>query len=296
MLSFDKTPIQEIEDPILVEKQIRLSIKREDLLHPFIKGNKWYKLKYNIEEAEKQKKKQILTFGGAYSNHIYATASAGQALGLQTIGIIRGEEVLPLNPILAHAESCGMKLFYLDRANYRLKHTEVIIKKLEGEFGDFYLIPEGGTNEYAVRGASEILKEIGEGYDYVCCACGTGGTLAGLIASTKIHVIGFSVLKGSFLTMEVNYLLEKVIEKKLLTDFFSLPTHWEINEQYHFGGYAKATEELLTFVSDFNQKYQIPIEPVYTGKLFYGIFDLIKKNHFAPHTHILAIHSGGVYP
>jgi 1-aminocyclopropane-1-carboxylate deaminase len=294
-MHFSQAPVQEIYDPLLVAKQVRLSVKREDLLHPLIKGNKWYKLKYNLEEAKKQNKNQLLTFGGAYSNHIYATASAGKLFGFQTIGVVRGEETTPLNPILVHARDCGMLLPYLDRATYRLKNTEKVIEELKAQFGDFYLIPEGGTNEQAVRGTAEILNGLTEKYDYVCCACGTGGTLAGLATSTQAKVIGFAVLKGNFLTGEVKNLLEKVVKTQILEGLNTIPTHWEINNDYHFGGYAKVSPTLLEFTNTFYQKYQIPVEPIYTGKLFYGIFDLIKKDYFAPHSHLLAIHSGGVY-
>jgi 1-aminocyclopropane-1-carboxylate deaminase len=291
-MEFQNAAIQEINTDFLAAHQVRLFVKREDLIHPLIKGNKWYKLKYNIQEAQNQGSTKLLTFGGAFSNHIYASASAGKIFGLQTIGIIRGEETLPLNPILSHAISCGMQISYLDRATYRYKTDLSFIQFLKAQFGDFYLIPEGGTNDLAVKGTAEILQNIDTVYDYVCCACGTGGTLAGLVVSEnallqKTQIIGFSVLKGSFLAAEVEKLLQSVEVSHKKT--------WSINEAYHFGGYAKTTPILLDFVSHFNHQYQIPIEPIYTGKLFYGIFDLIKKGYFAPNSRILVIHSGGVY-
>lgn len=301
-------PIQEVKDDLLTQKQVRLLVKREDLIHPTIKGNKWYKLKHNLEEAKKQGFKKLLTFGGAFSNHIYATASAGQIFGFETIGIIRGEEHLPLNPILSHAMACNMTIKYIDRTTYRNKTDTDYIDALKKEFGDFYLIPEGGTNDLAVEGTTEILQNINFPYQYVCCACGTGGTLAGLIRFVnesvkqtahgqldthleKIEVLGFSVLKGNFLEKEVAQL---VIKKTQETAICNLKAQWSINHDYHCGGYAKTTIALLDFVRNFNEKYHIPIEPVYTGKLFYGIFDLIYKDYFSPQAVILAIHSGGV--
>ncbi len=309
-MNFPSAPIQEIKDELLAKQQVRLFVKREDLIHPTIKGNKWYKLKYNLEEAKKQGLNKLLTFGGAFSNHIYATASAGNLFGFQTIGIIRGEAHLPLNPILSHARDYGMELHYLDRTAYRQKTEERFINQLKKEFGDFYLIPEGGTNALAVKGTAEILENIDFSYQYVCCACGTGGTMAGLvrfasekndsIAEKNIEVLGFSVLKGVFLEKEVKKLLIEVYKNQTLPtveDFNGddYNTKWSIAHDYHFGGYAKTTSELLDFVSSFNQKYQIPIEPIYTGKLFYGIFDKVQKGYFARNSVILAIHSGGVY-
>jgi 1-aminocyclopropane-1-carboxylate deaminase len=296
-MSFHIVPIQEIQAELLAAKQVRLFVKREDLLHPLVKGNKWYKLKYNLEEANKQAIRRLLTFGGAFSNHIYATASAGKLFGFETIGIIRGEETLPLNPILAHAQASGMVLHYLDRATYRRKQEEDVLQKLKAKFGNFYLVPEGGTNTWAVKGTKEILQNIDNQYNYVC-ACGTGGTLAGLaVASNHLDtkILGFSALKGDFLTQDVQQLLESVVANNTIEDVKSVPPNWEICNQYHFGGYAKATTELLSFVNQFNAKYQIPIEPIYTGKMFFGIFDLIQKGYFPPQSTILAIHSGGVY-
>ncbi|GAB4109439.1 MAG: pyridoxal-phosphate dependent enzyme [Thermoflexibacter sp.] len=292
---FTPAPIQEIKDELLEKHQVRLLVKREDLIHPLIKGNKWYKLKYNLENARKQGFTKILTFGGAFSNHIYATASAGYLLGFQSIGIIRGEEHLPLNPVLSHAVSCGMEISYLDRATYRKKNEVQIINYLKEKFGDFYLVPEGGTTPLAVKGTKEILQNVDVEYNYVCCACGTGGTLAGLVAgaSDDVQKIGFAVLKGEFLQKDIENLLQEAINQQLILDKPYL--NWYINNDYHFGGYAKVTTVLQDFVQDFSQKCLIPIEPIYTGKLFYGILDLISKGFFQKDSIILAIHSGGVY-
>ena len=283
------TPITEIFDPIFTENKIKLFIKREDLTDKFISGNKWYKLKYNLIEAEKLGYKTLLTFGGAFSNHIYATAFAGKKFGFNTIGIIRGEEHLPLNPTLKSAKENGMLLEYLDRKSYRNKYDKDLINKLKNQYGDFYLIPEGGTNELAVKGCTEIIDSIDMNFDFICTPCGTGGTLAGLILglNSKSYALGFSVLKGGdFLYDNVINLLKFYHKEEL--------NNWQINLDYHFGGYAKINSELIAFCNEFKSKYNIPVEPIYTGKMFFGIFDLIKQNFFPQNTKILAIHSGGL--
>lgn len=266
-----------------------LFVKREDLIHPYLSGNKWYKLKYNLQEAKRLKKDSLLTFGGAYSNHIYSTSAAGKIINLDTIGIIRGEEHTPLNPTLSFAKANGMKLFYLNRKSYRKKNSSEIINELEIKFGDFYLLPEGGTNELAVKGCREILNSINIDFDYICCPCGTGGTIAGLISGLKgkKFALGFAVLKGaSFLKEDVSALLIKVDNNKY--------DNWDINLDYHFGGYAKYNRELLKFVYEFVSKNKISIEPIYTGKMFFGIYDLISKGYFPDGSKIVAIHTGGL--
>lgn len=266
-----------------------LFIKRDDLVHPLISGNKWYKLKYNLQAASDKNYNTLLTFGGAYSNHVYATAAAGKLFGFNTIGMIRGEEHLPLNPTLSFARSQGMKLFYVNRSDYRDKYGEEFIKSLKSKFGRFYLIPEGGTNKLAVKGASEIVSNLNDRFDHYCCACGTGGTIAGIISGLKTggSVLGFSVLKGSgFLVDEVN----KLINDKETSN----PVEWKINLDYHFGGYAKINKQLVEFIDRFQNVNQILIEPVYTGKMLFGIYDLVAKDFFKEGTSILAIHTGGL--
>ena len=271
------------------ERKISLFIKREDLNHPKISGNKWHKLKHNLQEARKQGKDTLLTFGGAYSNHIYATAAAGKIFDFNTIGIIRGEEHLPLNPTLSFAKESGMKFFYLDRSSYRKKNAPEIINQLRKKFGDFYLIPEGGTNELAVKGCSDIVKSINIEFDFIACPCGTGGTLAGLISGLNGNkfALGFSVLKGaSFLKENVNSLLKNSGNDSLL--------NWDINFEYHLGGYAKTNSVLLDFVNRFTSLTKIPIEPIYTGKMLFGIYDLASNGFFKEGSHIVAIHTGGL--
>lgn len=282
------TPIQEIKNSLLDRKQIRLMIKREDLNHPVISGNKFRKLKYNLLKARELGVTTFLTFGGAYSNHIYAVAGAGKAFGFKTIGIIRGEAHEPLNHTLAFAQSQGMRLVYMDRETYRNKKSTVVIERLKEEFGDFYLIPEGGTNDLAIRGCEEIIEVMDQDFDVITTAVGTGGTIAGLISGLKGNrkVLGFSSLKGDFLKDEVQDLLQSIDQGYL--------DNWEINTEYHFGGYAKTKPELLAFINAFEQEFNIPLEPIYTGKMMYGLFDLIENDAFKPGTRILAVHTGGL--
>ncbi len=196
---YSDTPLIKIEDELIVSKDINLFLKREDLIHPEISGNKWYKLKYNLIEAKKNNIKKILTFGGAYSNHIYSTAAACNLFDFESIGIIRGEKHLPLNPTLKFASEHGMKLHYINRVTYRNKYTENLLSQFKKKFGNYYLIPEGGSNLLAVKGCSEIIETIKIPFDYICCPCGTGGTLSGLICGLNgnYNLIGFSVLKGA---------------------------------------------------------------------------------------------------
>ena len=288
-LQIPETIIQKIEDPILASFGVNLYLKREDLIHPFISGNKWRKLKYNLLEAQKQGKKTLLTFGGAYSNHIYAVATAGEKFGFKTIGIIRGEEHLPLNSTLESATANKMKLHYWDRTTYRDKKNPEHLQKLQDQFGNFYLVPEGGSNALAVKGCTEIVSEINIHFNYLCSASGTGGTLAGLIAGLNgaKKVIGFPALKGaSFLVDEINELLQSYNGKKY--------ENWKLQLDYHFGGYAKSKPELLEFIEGFQNRNNIPIERIYTGKMLFGIYDLIKKGFFKKGETILAIHTGGL--
>jgi 1-aminocyclopropane-1-carboxylate deaminase len=271
---------------------VSVYIKREDLIHTFISGNKWRKLKYNLDLIKSSNVETLLTFGGAYSNHIFATAAAGKLYDIKTVGIIRGDEINDLNATLAFAKSCGMELRFVAREDYRLKHESSVIQKIISEYPSVYVIPEGGTNELALKGCAEILNEEDYNfYDYICCSCGTGGTLAGLVIgnNTNSKILGFSSLKGDFLVQEVG---------KLLENYNGLPKtkNREINTDYHFGGYAKKNQSLIDFINNFRLTYQIEIEPIYTGKLAFGVFDLIKKGYFPVNSKILLIHTGGLRP
>ena len=262
-----------------------ITIKRLDMVHPQISGNKFFKLKYNLLAAQQQGYKKLLTFGGAYSNHIAATAYAAQCFGFESLGMIRGEELVskPLNPTLSTAQQFGMQLQFVSRENYRLKQSPDYLAQLQQDYPDYYLIPEGGTNNLAIQGCQEILNaQDRENYDVICCAVGTGGTITGLIEASNLHqhVLGFSALKGDFLTSEVQQLTHK--------------SNWQITDQFCCGGYAKTTPELLQFIQAFEQNYQIPLEQVYTGKMLMGVFELIQQGHFSAHSRILVIHSGGL--
>lgn len=278
-------PNQHIDLPLLREKGIQLYLKREDTIHPFISGNKYRKLKYNLLEAKKQGKDTLLTFGGAFSNHIAATAYAGREQGLQTIGVIRGEELVhkwQSNPTLKLAHEHGMRFHFVSRSEYRLKNEPSFLQNLKERFGEVYLLPEGGTNALAVKGCSEILTEEDATFDYICSAAGTGGTAAGLIHASLPHqtVLAFPALKGNFLLDEIRTFVQH--------------ERWQLITDYHFGGYAKVDQQLIAFINLFKHETGIPLDPIYTGKMLFGIFDLVKRGVFAPGTQILAIHTGGL--
>jgi len=268
-----------------LECDFRLEIKREDLIHSVISGNKYRKLKYNVAFAEKQNLNTLLTFGGAFSNHIAATAAIGETYGLKTIGVIRGEELhdkIESNPTLKYAKACGMIFKFVSRADFRKKGESSFFEALKREFGEFYFIPEGGTNNLAVKGCEEILTETDKDFDYICTSVGTGGTISGLINCSKPsqQVLGFSALKGNFLQEDISK--------------FAKQDNWKLISNYHFGGYAKINKELITFINQFKQINNIQLDPIYTGKMMYGIFDMINKGCFEKGSKILAIHTGGI--
>ena len=274
---------QDIKAQELSQYGCTLTIKRDDVLHPEISGNKFRKLKYILLDAREKGATQLLTFGGAFSNHIAATAAAGKLHGFKTIGIIRGQELKNSNnPTLYYAKSCGMALHFIDRAQYKLKNTAEFTATLKDKFGEFYSIPEGGTNALAIKGCEEILEESDSIFDYICVPVGTGGTITGIINTVQTHqkVLGFSALKGDFLNAEVSKLTSK--------------EQWEITDQYCFGGYAKINLELISFINQFSENHNIQLDPVYTGKMIFGIFDLIKQGWFKKNSRILAIHTGGL--
>ncbi|MEC7262366.1 MAG: pyridoxal-phosphate dependent enzyme [Bacteroidota bacterium] len=279
------TPNQHIDHPLLKEKGVTLYIKREDAIHPLISGNKYRKLKYNLEEAKKQGHSTLLTFGGAFSNHIAAVACAGKEHSFKTIGVIRGEELQDQwqhNPTLALAHEQGMRFHFVSREDYRQKEGEPFLQSLKKVFGNFHLLPEGGTNDLAVKGCTEILTETDTTFDVICSAVGTGGTMAGLINAAESHqkVLGFPALKGDFLNEAINH--------------FARNDRWQLVTDYHFGGYAKVTGELIHFINDFKSQTGIPLDPIYTGKMLFGIFDLVNQEVFPRNTQILAIHTGGL--
>ena len=268
----------------LLHEKVNIDIKREDLLGEGISGNKFRKLKYNILEAQKLGFTKIVTFGGGYSNHIMAASFIKRLYDIDVIGVIRGEELedkIDENPTLKLAQENGMQFHFVSREEYRGKDDSKFIDKLKLLYGDFYLLPEGGTNDLAIKGCEEILTPEDAKFDYICCAVGTGGTLAGLINASQPHqkVVGFSALKGDFLKEDVSKLVVK--------------NNWHIETDYHFGGYAKVTKELIDFMNDFKTETNILLDPIYNGKMLFGIYDLMKSGYFSKNTSILAIHTGG---
>lgn len=266
-------------------RNIEVYIKREDLIHPFVSGNKFRKLKYNLAEAKKQNCKTLLTFGGAFSNHIAAVAFAGKSEDFKTIGIIRGDELAEKindNPTLKFASENGMQFKFVSREIYRSKNDIDFISNLKAEFGDFYLIPEGGTNDLAVKGCTEILTEEDKNFNYIACAVGTGGTIAGIIKSSASNqqVLGFPALKGDFLQNEIRN--------------FTHETNWQLINGFEFGGYGKITPELVAFMNKFYAETQILLDPIYTAKMVFGVKTLINDGFFPDNSKILMIHTGGI--
>ena len=270
---------------LFTKNNIHVSIKREDLIHPVISGNKFRKLKYNLLEAKNQSHNKLLTFGGAFSNHIAAVAFAGQDNGFETIGVVRGDELfdkIQENPTLKFAQECGMKFEFISRNQYQNKNDSDFLEVLKSKFGDFYLIPEGGTNKLAVKGCEEILTNEDVDFDYICTCVGTGGTISGLINSSNKNqkVLGFPALKGDFLNDEIRIFVKN--------------NNWNLINEYHFGGYGKITDELIAFMNEFSSNYKILLDPIYTAKMVFGVLDLINLNYFPENSKILMIHSGGL--
>ena len=268
-----------------IRLNFQVSIKPEYLIHPTVSGNKFRKLKYNLEKVQLENYKGILTFGGAFSNHIAATASAGQELNIPRVGIIRGEELvtqIESNPTLRYAKSCGMHLEFVSRSSYNKKTDPAYLLQLLETFKDYYILPEGGTNALAIKGCEEILTVKDQSFDIICCAVGTGGTIAGVINGSLLtqKIIGFPALKGEFLKEDICK--------------FATQSNWELWGDYHFGGYAKVDSKLIKFMNDFKLIYNIPLDPVYTAKMMYGIFEGIRSGEIPQTAKVLAIHTGGL--
>lgn len=280
--------VQELFSPLYEEKKVRLFLQRDDLLHPEVSGNKFRKLKYNICYAIEQGNKTILTFGGAYSNHIAATAAAAKLSNLNSIGIIRGEEHLPLNATLKTAVDNGMELHYISRSDYKLKKDVSFLEGLKQRFGEVCIIPEGGTNQLAINGVAEMKADWGQEYDCIATPFGSGGTAAGIysVLDEEQRLLIFSALKGEKVGDEFTSILadNNIVDNN----------NWTMFNQYHFGGYAKVKPELVDFVNLFKKDYHIQLDLIYNGKMLFGLTDLIRKDYFSSGTKILAIHTGGV--
>lgn len=279
------SPLYELRDDRIDPHGVRLYLKRDDLIHREVPGNQWRKLKYNVVAAREQGHTRLLTFGGAYSNHIRAVAAAGHCFGFTTVGVIRGEEHEPLNESLAYAVSRGMRLTYLDRSAYRRKAEPAVLAALADEFGPCYVVPEGGSNAHGVRGCAELPAEIATGFDVICCACGTGGTLAGIAAGLSQdtqRAVGFAVLKGGrFLDDEVRRLQREA--------FGSVTTNWSIDDDFHFGGYAKRTPVLDEFIAEFQARHGVILDWVYEAKMMYGLVARIQDGVFPAGSVIVAV-------
>jgi len=278
------SPVQRIRNNLFDEKGINLHIKRDDLIHPLISGNKWRKLKYVLQKARNENKSQLVTFGGAYSNHLLATAAAGAMFGFKATGFVRGEEVENYHLFLC--KLYGMRLIFVSRDAYREKPA--LFKKYFGSDTDAFFIDEGGASPEAAKGCSELIGELTDTYDHLFCACGTGTTAAGIINGITGHKLptsfhGIPVFKnGGFIKDEIDkYLLQ--------------PAPFQLHLDYHFGGYAKTTPQLITFIQDFIAHTGLLIDPVYTGKMVYAIFNLATQDRFPPGSKILAIHTGGIW-
>jgi 1-aminocyclopropane-1-carboxylate deaminase len=288
MLPYEPTPVHELKDPRAERAGIRVLVKREDLNHSTVSGNKWWKLRYNLQAALDAKKTSLLTLGGAYSNHIYATAAAAAACGLKSIGIIRGEEHLPLNPTLAAAVNWGMTLHYVTRSKYRERNQADFLDTLQKKWNDAFIIPEGGTNVHALRGLQEfgaLLSTVQ--HDYLCLPVGTGGTLAGLATSGgRATILGFVASKDTSLPSKITELIQM--------SECSSPSPWQLVTNYHFGGFAKMSDTLRAFIDDFHRQHGILLDPVYTCKMMFGVFDLIAKGYFPLGSTVLVLHTGGL--
>lgn len=274
--------VTELNDPLFIEKKIRIDILRLDLIHPQISGNKWFKLKYNIQKAVNQNASSILSFGGAYSNHLHALAYAGKLFKIKTQGIIRGEEIN--NETLDDCKKWGMDLHFISRSEYRNRYEDEFIASIQKKFPNALIVPEGGNNEFGLRGAMEILQGVDlNKYSHLCCAIGTGTTFSGIVESSlpSQKVLGFVAIKnGEYLEEEI----KKNTKNK----------NWKLMYQYHYGGFAKTTPELVSFIHDFNNIHQIELDYVYTGKMMKAIFDMAYENYFTQGSSLLVIHTGGL--
>ena len=284
------SPLQPIITTETQRHGIRLYIKRDDLIHPLISGNKWRKLKYNLISAKNNNINNLISFGGAYSNHIHALAAAGNLYNFNTMAIIRGEEDFN-NPTLNQVKKMGMQLKFVTRLEYKQRHNRLYLQQLQQQNPQALIIPEGGTNGLALKGVTEIITELSQQldhFDFVCTPCGSGGTTAGLITGAKSNtkVLSFSVLKNA------NYLIDEI--NQLVQHSGKPKTNWQFIEDYHGGGYGKITPELIAFIEQFYRQTQIKLEPIYSGKMFFGLLDLIKQGYFPAGSNVVAIHTGGL--
>ncbi len=292
---FSASTLTRLVDPLLQQQHIELWVKRDDLLHPVISGNKWRKLKFILDHALQQNTAKIISMGGAYSNHLHALAFAGKLLGLETVAFIRGEKPGKFSSTLRDIQNWGMDLEFISRSDYRELRNYKDHDSLPGLKAGEYWIPEGGATTLALQGVGEIVDEIRIDYDVLCAPCGTGATLAGLIAAApdSTQILGIAALKGAgFLVDDVRKLLPDDTEANWPST--PEPPGWQINLDYHFGGFAKSTEQLRTFIGHFEDRHSIILDPVYTGKMLFALFDLIKQGYFNAGQRIVTLHTGGL--
>ena len=285
------SPVEKVHDALLDEAGVLLYLKRDDLIHDEVPGNKWRKLKYNLATARDNGRTTLLTFGGAYSNHLRAVSAAGKYCGFRTVGVVRGEQHTPLNWSLEIASRNGMELTYLDRTTYRNKTDPRLLEDLRQRFGNFYFVPEGGSNALALKGCAELPREIDEDFDLICCPCGTGGTLAGIAVGLtgKQQALGFSALKGGkFLNDDVAALQRAA--------YGDVTNNWSINLDFHFGGYAKRKHGLDDFINSFHERHGVRLEWVYVAKMLYGILTLVEEGYFQRGSKIVAVITGSAEP
>ncbi|MGI4884972.1 MAG: 1-aminocyclopropane-1-carboxylate deaminase/D-cysteine desulfhydrase [Janthinobacterium lividum] len=283
--------LQELPEPVATARGVRLLLWRDDLVSPELPGNKARKLKYNLLEARRLGHDRLLTFGGAYSNHLAAVAAAGRRHGFATVGLVRGEAAGAPNPTLARCAADGMALHYLDRTAYRRRAAPDFLTEMQTRFGPAYLLPEGGTNALALKGMAELAAEIRQqvAFDAVAVAVGTGGTLAGLLTGLRgpETAVGVAALKnGGFLKAEIDALTQAAAGQVF--------ANYALATGYHFGGYAKYSAELLAFIQQFEDRHGVLLDPIYTGKLLFGVLDLIGQGHFRPGSTVVAAHTGGL--
>ncbi len=298
LLHHPPSPLQPVEHGVFAQRGLRLLVKRDDLLHPHVSGNKWRKLKHNLLEARRLGLMRLVTFGGAYSNHLAAVAAAGKAFGFSTMGVVSGEESGVWNPTLGFAKQCGMDLYFTSRANLRNKSETELLHLLEIDTADAFVLPQGGANCLALPGCREIVAEteaqLGHLPGFFITACGTGATLAGIatgLAGSSCTALGVSILKGGFLQNDVEKLLAACVPPH---SAIPNPKSAIVVDDFHFGGYAKFTPELIGFINDFKQQTGIPLDPIYTGKAFFAAFELARQGFFPEGASIVLVHTGGL--
>jgi 1-aminocyclopropane-1-carboxylate deaminase len=284
------SPLQTLHHPLFIQHKVQVKIKRDDLIHPQISGNKWRKLKFTLQQVKKNNFAGIVSFGGAYSNHIHALAYAGKHYNIPTSAIIRGEESYANNATLSQAQDWGMKLTFVDRKTYKKRDEPEYLSLLQNQYPNHLIVPEGGSNKLALQGVAEVITELNQQteFDYLLCPVGSGGTIAGLItgATAKQHILGIAVLKNA------EYLCETI--RQLLPEDCKHKKQWQLLTDFHRGGYAKFNKPDIERITSFIKQSNIPFEPIYSGKMLLALFDLLAQNKFPANSRIVLLHTGGL--